>query len=72
MFDNVSLPPIIYRCREGSLTVTAATLKHRIPCFGYVITEDQLPGKYVLKNRSSCVCSASRKQIIIIIERGCV
>ena len=31
--------------QEGNLTVFAAPLKHRITCFGYVIQEQQLPGK---------------------------
>ena len=32
-------------CRDGSLSVTAAPLKHRVTCFGYVIQEDAFPGK---------------------------
>ena len=32
-------------CQEGNLTVLAAPLKHRVTCFGYVIQEQQLPGK---------------------------
>jgi len=32
-------------CQEGNLTVFAAPLKHRVTCFGYVIQEQQLPGK---------------------------
>ena len=32
-------------CQEGNLTVFAAPLKHRVTCFGYVIKEQQLPGK---------------------------
>lgn len=32
-------------CQEGSFKVQAATLIHRIACFGYVIVEDSLPGK---------------------------
>lgn len=32
-------------CQEGNLSVLAAPLKHRITCFGYVIQEQQLPGK---------------------------
>ena len=32
-------------CQEGNLTVFAASLKHRVTCFGYVIQEQQLPGK---------------------------
>jgi ribonuclease Z len=32
-------------CREGNLSVQAAPLKHRTVCFGYVIKEDQIPGR---------------------------
>lgn len=32
-------------CQEGNLTVFAAPLKHRVTCFGYVIQEQELPGK---------------------------
>lgn len=32
-------------CQERNLTVFAAPLKHRVTCFGYVIQEQQLPGK---------------------------
>lgn len=32
-------------CKDDSLHVTAAILKHTIPCIGYVIQEDDLPGR---------------------------
>lgn len=32
-------------CHDGTLNVHAAPLKHRSICFGYVITEDDFPGK---------------------------
>ena len=32
-------------CQEGNLTVFAAPLKHRITCFGFVILQQQRPGK---------------------------
>ena len=36
---------VLYSCSEGALTVSAATLKHRVLTFGYAITEDPLPGR---------------------------
>ena len=36
---------LAYSCCEGGLTVQASWLRHRIPCYGYVITESPLPGK---------------------------
>lgn len=32
-------------CKEGKLSVSAAVLRHRVICFGYVVQEDPLPGK---------------------------
>ena len=32
-------------CEDGTLTVKAGILHHRIASFGYVVTEDPLPGK---------------------------
>ena len=34
-----------YSCEDVNLSVTANILRHRIACFGYVITEGPLPGK---------------------------
>ena len=35
----------LFSCQEGSMRVSASTLKHRVLSFGYVISEDPLPGK---------------------------
>lgn len=38
---------LCHRCKYGTLSVSAGSLKHRVVCYGYVIHEDNIPGKYV-------------------------
>lgn len=48
--DNIFKNPDGYWdvCRDGSLCVRANTLVHRVACFGFVITEDPLPGRLLV------------------------
>ena len=32
-------------CQDKTITVVAAPLKHRVTCYGYIIREQELPGK---------------------------